>query len=331
MISLRDLFKKQTGFLRAWKGAYVINNLLNTKKLKHNRELYEEHQVKKSIYAPIGSKDFGYSLGSQIPWLDVPGVKVKLAQSADFQSFEKEVQDAILCFVDKGYLILRGFYSEEKVDMLNEEVDRLLSNNETGFNYTGRKVMDAYRFSPLIDKDFFRNEKLLHILDFMMGKKVIPFQTINFIVGSEQRAHSDSIHMTTQPPGYLIASWVALEDIHEGNGPLFYYPESHRLPYVMTQDYDSGNSKYFIGKESNKRYEDKIEEVVKEAGLKKEHFHARKGDILIWHANLLHGGEAITQTGATRRSMVSHYFCKDVICYHEISQRPAMISKSNEK
>ena len=137
--------------------------------------------------------------------------------------------------------------------------------------------------------------------------------------------------MTTQPPGYLIASWTALEKVHPGNGALFYYPGSHRLPYVTTQDYDSGNSSFFIGSENNKRYEDKIAEVVADSGLEKEYFYAEKGDVLVWHANLLHGGMPITQPNATRKSMVAHYFCEDVICYHEMSQRPALFPMGNEQ
>ncbi|HHM20513.1 MAG TPA: phytanoyl-CoA dioxygenase, partial [Bacteroidetes bacterium] len=180
----------------------------------------------------------------------------------------------------------------------------------------------------LIDRHFFKNNRLLRLLDFLMGKKVVPFQTINFIEGSEQRAHSDSIHMMTHPPGYLIAAWIALEKVHQDNGPLFYYPGSHRLPYITTQDYDSGNTRFRLGSESNKRYEDKIAEVIEEAGLEKEYFFAEKGDVLVWHANLLHGGDPIRRPGATRKSMVAHYYCEDVICYHEISQRPALLPPS---
>ncbi|MEO1260717.1 MAG: phytanoyl-CoA dioxygenase family protein [Bacteroidota bacterium] len=325
MISLRDLFKKQTGFLRGLKLSYVINNLLNAKKLKHNKALYKKFGVKKSIYAPIGSKDFSYSLAEGFPWLDVPGIAGTLPQNPDFQQFNEEEKAQILHFVEKGYLILRGFYNAAEVDKINTEVDRLLAERKTDFNYTGRKIMDAYRFSGIIDQGFFKNQRLLKMLNFLMGKKVIPFQTINFIRGSEQRAHSDSIHMATHPPGYLIASWTALEEIHEGNGPLFYYPGSHRLPYITTQDYDSGNSKFFLGEENNKRYEDKVAEVLADACLEKEYFHAKKGDVLVWHANLLHGGEAIKKEGATRKSMVAHYFCEEVICYHEMSQRPALL------
>jgi ectoine hydroxylase len=55
-------------------------------------------------------------------------------------------------------------------------------------------------------------------------------------------------------------------------------------------------------------------------------FLPRKGDVLIWHANLLHGGRAIAAPGATRRSLVAHYFAKDVLCYHEVTERPAVVA-----
>ena len=50
-----------------------------------------------------------------------------------------------------------------------------------------------------------------------------------------------------------------------------------------------------------------------------------KGDVLVWHHNLLHGGSAIEREGATRRSMVAHYFGEGALCYHEITERPALI------
>ncbi|MBK8192292.1 MAG: phytanoyl-CoA dioxygenase family protein [Lewinellaceae bacterium] len=107
------------------------------------------------------------------------------------------------------------------------------------------------------------------MLSFLMGKPVIPFQALNFVQGSEQRAHSDSIHMTTEPPGYLVATWTALEDCTADCGPLFYYPGTHRLPYIMSGDYDSGNTRFTIGNNSNRRYEDKIENLIREQGFEK--------------------------------------------------------------
>lgn len=165
----------------------------------------------------------------------------------------------------------------------------------------------------------------MRILNFLMGKKIVPFQTINFIQGSEQRPHSDSIHMTTEPEGYLIAVWTALEDTDASNGSLIFYPGSHRLPYVSCEDYHSGNTRWTIGKNSYKKYEDYIENLLLQHSFPEKCFHAKKGDVFIWHANLLHGGSKIKKAGSTRRSMVAHYFCQGVICYHEISQRPALL------
>jgi ectoine hydroxylase-related dioxygenase (phytanoyl-CoA dioxygenase family) len=93
----------------------------------------------------------------------------------------------------------------------------------------------------------------------------------------------------------------------------------------MGPDYDSGNTRFTIGENSNRHYEDRIEALIRERGLEKKLLLAKRGDVLIWHANLLHGGSAIQRPGATRRSMVCHYYAEDVLCYHEMSQRPAIV------
>ncbi|MEO0341454.1 MAG: phytanoyl-CoA dioxygenase family protein, partial [Bacteroidota bacterium] len=249
-----------------------------------------------------------------------------LVEHPDFTKLSTEQQAAVQHFIENGYLILKGFFKDEEVDQLNQEVDNMLKEQELKFNYSGRKILDAFRYSQVADEAFFRNQALLRFLNFIMGKKVVPFQTLNFIKGSEQSAHSDSIHMCTHPFGYLIAAWIALEDIQEGTGELFYYPGSHRLPFVSAEDYDSGNSYWRIGKESNKKYEEKMREVLAKNIFPKEVFLAKKGDVLLWHANLIHGGSPITNPEGTRRSMVAHYYCEDVICYHEMTQRPALIT-----
>lgn len=325
MTALSKFFRKYSGFLRGLKIVYVVNNLLHARKLRHNKALYRQYGLQKSIFGPIGRHDFKQTSG-EIPWLDRPDAEAALLAHPRYAAFDQEMQAQLLQFVREGYMIFKGFYSEEEADALNAEVDRLLGAGATGFNYTRKKIMDAHEESELIGSAFFRNPRMLEVLDFVMGRKVAPFQTINFLEGSEQRAHSDFIHMTTEPLGYLIATWTALEDTHEGNGALFYYPGSHRLPYVTCKDYNAGNTAWRLGDNSYRKYEDYMEALIREKGLERKYFFAQKGDVLVWHANLLHGGSPITQKGATRRSMVAHYFCEGVICYHEITQRPALLS-----
>ncbi len=325
---LQRFFQKYTGWLRNLKAAYVLNNLLNAGRLWPNRALYRRYGLQKSVFSPLGSRDFRQPGPDALPWLDQPDALVRVEQHPDFQTFDPATQAQIRQFITDGYLVLSQFFSREQTDALNADVDRLLAAGQADYNYTGRKIFNLHERSRLADAEFFRAPELLRLLSFLLGKPLVPFQSLGFTLGSEQRVHSDSIHMSTAPPGYLIATWIALEDCTMENGPLVYYPGSHRLPYVTTEDYASGNTALTIGEESNRRYEDKIETLVREKGLVKRPFLARRGDVLLWHANLLHGGSPITRPGATRRSMVCHYFAEGVICYHEMSQRPALLPKN---
>ena len=322
---LARLFQKYTGFLRNLKASYVINNLLHAEQLRPNKAFYRQFGLKKSVFSPVGSKDFSRHHPG-IPWLDRPGAMVRMEEDPAFQAFDARVQSKMRQFVTDGYMVLDNYFSQTETDALNAEVARLLDSGKTGFNYTGRKIFNLPAQSETA-AHFFRHPELLGYLSFLLGKPALPFQSMNFTLGSEQRAHSDSIHMMTEPPGYLIATWIALEDCTEENGPLFYYPGSHRLPIVTTEDYDSGNTYFTIGEHSNRRYEDKIAEVIAQNNLQKQLFLAKRGDVLVWHANLLHGGSPILRSGATRKSMVCHYFAEGVFCYHEMSQRPALLRR----
>ena len=47
---------------------------------------------------------------------------------------------------------------------------------------------------------------------------------------------------------------------------------------------------------------------MREKGYRQEHFLARRGDVLIWHANLLHGGAPVKNKALSRWSQVTHYY-----------------------
>ena len=92
----------------------------------------------------------------------------------------------------------------------------------------------------------------------------------------------------------------------------------------MNEDFGNNSSGLMLGNREYADYTNRIQEVVAENGLKKEVFYAKKGDLLIWHANLLHGGEPMEDKNSTRKSMVFHYYSRDAICFHEITERPTL-------
>lgn len=322
-MSLRSWVSKYTGILRSLRVTYIFFNIANISKLARNKKVYKQLGIKKQVWQNISHADI-HNTSADIPWMDKPGItKEEIAAHPSFKNFSKEIQEQLLQWNEKGYMIIPKFF-EKQADDINNEIEKLLSDGKVNFNFTGRKIMDAWKESELINS-IFRNETVLQIMRFIFNRDVIPFQTINFKFGSEQKPHSDSIHMTTEPLGYLAAIWIALEDIQEGSGELIYYPGSQKLHYIMSEDYDTGNTALKLGEKNYEHYEQKVTSVIKDHDLKEQKFLAKKGDMLVWHANLLHGGSAITKPGITRKSMVAHYFAKDVLCYHEISQRPAVI------
>ncbi len=308
--------------LRNYKISYIIYNFLHRNKLQHNRDLYKNLQIKKPIYWSVNSGDFA-KLPQHIPWLDKPSAKEDLLKNEKYLQLPLFTQLQVLEWIDKGAVILKNFLSVNEINAINLEVETLLNTNKIKPLENG-KIMFAFKQSILLKK-LISDKRIIEFFEFIFQQPVLPFQTINFIKGSQQKAHSDSIHMTTYPLGYLAAAWFALEDIDETNGALFYYPGSHRLPYILSPDFNHETGLLQLDPTTNIKYEEKIESIISEANLDKQHFYAEKGDVFLWHANLIHGGNVITDNNRSRKSMVAHYFAKNVIKYHEISQRPALL------
>ena len=321
-----SILKKYWGVLHRVKLLHVSYNVLHAKKLAKNKKLYEQYGVGGSVVGSISHQKIKKP-SSERPWLDRDNSIELMQMDSRFGAFSPEMKEQLMQWHDKGYMILKGFVPTETCDKINADFDEKVTSGEVSYDYTSSRVMNLYRHSNAV-RQVINEPKLISLLSFILNKKVEPFQTINFKYGSQQNTHSDSIHMTTEPLGYLLAIWVALEDLTPGCGLLHYYPGSNKLSYVMGEDFENDNGVFTVGDNFYENYEKKIAEVIKEKGLKKEIFAAKKGDLLIWHANLLHGGEKRTDE-ATRKSLVCHYYTNegDVINYHEISQRPTIFSK----
>lgn len=304
--------------LRRLKPAYAAYNLFQRHALEHNLPYYKAAGLSKAYWAPVSSKDFA---DQPVTRRDVANL-TELEHNPVFQSLDPETQSSLRRFNDTGYAILHSALSHDLVDEVNAEIDRLRNDGTLDFRY-GSKLMFAIHHSDRL-REIVYGFDFLPLLDALIDGQARLFQSINFLRGSQQRTHSDSIHMTTHPLGGLLGVWIALEDITEGSGPLHYYPGSHQLPYVLSPDFDHGGNALLIGPEANKVYEDRIGEITSGQAITKKTFLARKGDILIWHANLLHGGEPHTDEDKTRKSMVLHYFDEGRACFHEITERPAL-------
>ena len=103
---------------------------------------------------------------------------VSLNQNTAFQSFDQNIQDALIDWSEKGFAILPAMF-QEQADKVNLEIDQLLRENKIQFKY-GNKLMFALEKSKAVHS-IGKNENIIKILSFLLGKKVHLFQSINFI------------------------------------------------------------------------------------------------------------------------------------------------------
>jgi hypothetical protein len=96
----------------------------------------------------------------------------------------------------------------------------------------------------------------------------------------------------------------------------------------MNNDFHANNTNWKIDSMHDEKYVDRIAEEIERHKLTMEVFRPKKGDIIIWHANMLHGSIPVIHPELTRKSLVMHYFAKDVLCYHESIEKPAIIKAS---
>jgi hypothetical protein len=258
------------------------------------------------------------------PWLDrSDAVEQIRSRQADGRITAEQAEQAEYFRVN-GYLVLKQFPPPDLLDAVWNDYEKKVYEGrvpvetyqkDNGDLFLGRCLNPHMTVPGLRQLSHYR--KLVDIISLLMGVDAIPFQTIMGFAGSEQAAHSDAIHMTTYPLGYLAAAWMAMEDIHPDSGPLVYYPGSHRLPYVFTHNLvDSDVSEeYKRTTWYNDVYEPEIQRLIRKNNLKARYFSCNRGDVLIWHSNLLHGGSGRNDPRLSRKAMVAHYFGKGAICF----------------
>lgn len=245
---------------------------------------------------------------ANLPWTDSPFFYKELeaaAMSPEDKAFVKQ-------FAEEGYIIF-----DPQAD--NHLIDGLIEALQPEFNETGEKrIIDAWKY----------NENVRYIatlasvqdkLRLLYRREPIPFQTLNFPVGTQQKTHSDMIHFSSVPQRFMCGVWIAFEDINNDNGPLHYYPKSHKLPFYDMIDIGVKGSDNREWKKRTMKYAENyevfIEELVQALGLEKKVLNMKKGQAIIWAANLLHGGNPILRSDSSRHSQVTHYYFEDCVYY----------------
>lgn len=199
--------------------------------------------------------------------------------------------------------------------------DRAVAETERYFARGANRVQDAWLRSPAVRR-LAAHPQILRLLEAAYGRRPFAFQTLSFQRGTQQPLHADTVHFNTDPPGFMAGVWIALEDIRPGSGPLVYKPGSHRLPVVGMRDVGVNGRPQLA--DYARHYEPRFGQMLESSGLPSRSVLLRKGEAFAWAANLAHGGAAIADAAATRRSLVVHYFFDGAVYYSpRLSDEPA--------
>lgn len=239
----------------------------------------------------------------------------------DRLAVELAVREAVEKFSRDGVVILRQVVSADLIDSARHAMQSADENSPFAGFIKGKRVpasednQENHRFRF---KDIYINHKdsrdaifspfLIDVLAGIAGEPVLAFQSQGFIRGSGLRVHRDSNFLVTDKPETVIGVWLALEDIEEGMGELVFYPGSHHFPpYEMSEGSlhrvrEPGQMSY-----SNDEYIEYLYDQIRLNRLEDKHFTAKKGDCLLWHAEIVHAGSPVTRVGSTRYSLVTHF------------------------
>ena len=161
-------------------------------------------------------------------------------QIAQAEEWDEETLRVARDLRDKGYAVID--FPAADIDALAEGIIAELTprydfegwRREGHARREGLRVQDAWETSELVRR-VAAEPRILDLLSRLYGRRAFPFQTLNFPVGTQQDAHSDSMHFSSVPERFMCGVWLALEDIDEGNGALEYYPGSHKLPIYTNE------------------------------------------------------------------------------------------------
>jgi hypothetical protein len=290
------------------------------------RGSFAEKPVNVSRIRAFRAEHFPYA--GPYPWLDGDDAESEIEQRLAAGILSEVEADRCRTWRKNGYVILPGLFDDATLDAVWKAYEHAIATGRIQLPPEPASADDPHpgrHLNPHKKAGAFcrilKHQGLLSAIRLLMERDPRPLQTIASHKGSQQGLHSDSIHMTTYPLGYLTAAWIAFEDIHPNSGPLVYYPGSHRLPYVFSKDV--GISEEDFKREGyapyHARYEPYIRALVEESGIEPHYFHAKKGDVLIWHANLVHGGSRREDLAMTRRALVCHFFVKGAFVYHDLA------------
>lgn len=267
---------------------------------------------------PATSSRFGGLWLDRADWIDRLGRLHRAGQLPDSLALR------LFQFARDGYTVFEKAVASRLVERMKTELDQIWQHPPEGLlietfepdgvmRYVapearwrrGRtKMLDIFAHSE-IARQVVAAPPVMEFLGALFDDTPKAFQSLNLHTGAAQAMHKDTAYVKVDGNALaMAASYTALEDIEAGNGELEYFIGSHRAPEFLF----GGTSKWMEGfAEENQAFLDSIQADAERLGHKRGRFLAKRGDVLVWHADLAHANSPAAMPDRTRQCLMTHF------------------------
>ena len=145
------------------------------------------------------------------------------------------------------------------------------------------------------------NPKIQQALNQISGIGPYSLAQTMFFDQKTTRSHQDWIYLDSKPNGYIIAAWIALEDIPTEGIRFFVYPESQNFqPQTSYNQQGKGLATF-------DNFLREIDGVLATGQYEMYAPSIQKGDIFFWGSKIIHGSIAGIDKSLRRRSLAAHF------------------------
>lgn len=227
-----------------------------------------------------------------------------------------------------GYLIIENFIPQDLIDRYCKRfLKDTLSIGKIGYlSPTPYLEVDEIKnlclYPPLLDK-----------LQELIGHEMAMHLNLTNWKSTQRNWHQDDYLNPVSVNAHYAGVWFALDYIHPDSGPFEFVPGSHRWDVCRQEKILSALPPEIRSDPDWPWHAEKILNPLYDAEIERQRVQpvtwcGKKGDVLIWHAWLLHRGSLPRNPEIVRPTIITHYSSVDhrpdmpYIAEHHYHNRP---------
>ena len=225
---------------------------------------------------------------------------------------QEEIQQMTFDWRYRGFTTI-PLLTEEECDEINEEMEKLRQERQLTTKEDGSEwgewdpIMYPHKSSEKLEK-LFAHPKVIEACEFLMGGDVIGLQTWGYFKppGQLGRDQHQNAFYTGCGHNEVINTALALDNHDEGNGAVWNYEGSHRLP-ILPIEVDEERTKTNPKNWRNERGKPCV--MPEGHDFRRIEGDCKKGHVVFLHSHCVHGSEA-NNSNRMRRNFLGGYLKK---------------------